>query len=389
MALVTSTAPSASRSGFGSALNGIGAAVVGYWVVVTGATRGADASTLVLALSLATLAVWAARAFLPDGRLRDIAAVLMVIGGSALIAPTEALMITPALVAVSGFTVDPRNPRLWGPALAAGGAVIAVLSGLAAQQPLAFFAGVLGGYALALVVGLNRRQTVLATARELDLRREHERSALLADRATVARDLHDVLAHSLGGLVIQLDAVEALLEAGRTDEAAARVSAARTLAADGLADARRAVATLRDPAAAPDGSADPLAAPDAVEHLLSAHRGLGGTLDVDGLDLVAGLDAAHRRTLAGVLREALSNARRHAPAAPVRVVVAREGAQFLRVVVANPVVGGASAMSEHDEHRGGGLPGMRSRVAELGDGSRLDAGVRGDEFVLTIDLAAS
>ncbi|ROQ37366.1 histidine kinase [Frondihabitans sp. PhB188] len=385
MANVTTPAPTRSRTGFGPALNGVGAVVVAFWVIA-GTGGPDDREPLVIGCSLVVLLIWAVRAFVRVDLLRDLAALVMVVGGAAMVGPTDGLLVTPAIIAVTAVTAETRHSRYAGPLLAALGAVITVIGGLAEVRPASFFFGVLGGYALGIVVGLNRRQTVAAAererallARELDLEREHQRASLLADRATVARDIHDVLAHSLGGLVIQLDAVEALLEAGRTEEAASRVAAARILAADGLGEARRAVTALRDPAADPAPSS--LDADDAVAHLLAAHRGLGGSVEASGVEGASSLDAGHRRVLAGVLREALSNARRHAPGAPVRVSLSREvGGEFLRAVISNP------AGQDGPLGDGSGLPGMRSRVAELDDRSTLTARRDGDKFSVVLEL---
>lgn len=81
---------------------------------------------------------------------------------------------------------------------------------------------------------------------QLVSQRERATTAALAERARIARDLHDVLAHSLGALTLQLDAAAALAQARRWDELEARIDRARGLAADGLAESRRAVAALRE-----------------------------------------------------------------------------------------------------------------------------------------------
>ncbi|WP_084700500.1 histidine kinase [Cryptosporangium arvum] len=88
----------------------------------------------------------------------------------------------------------------------------------------------------------------------------------------MARDLHAVLARSPGGLVIQLDAGDALLESGRDAEARERVIAARGLAVDGLAEAGRAVTALREPV----GDVDAV-----LDELTTTHRELGGEVAVE------------------------------------------------------------------------------------------------------------
>ncbi|NBH05652.1 histidine kinase, partial [Amycolatopsis sp. SID8362] len=106
---------------------------------------------------------------------------------------------------------------------------------------------------LLVLVGLNRRQyEVQAKQAEALLEQtrlaqaEHARAAALDERTRIARELHDVLAHSLGALGVQLELAEALLaEKSDVDGALRSVKRSRRLAADGLAEARDAVAALR------------------------------------------------------------------------------------------------------------------------------------------------
>ena len=78
-------------------------------------------------------------------------------------------------------------------------------------------------------------------------REEHALAAALAERANAAREIHDILAHSLGALVLQLDALDAVLGAEHPDRdrAAELLGRARALAVGGLSEARQAVGTLR------------------------------------------------------------------------------------------------------------------------------------------------
>ncbi|BDZ49039.1 two-component sensor histidine kinase [Frondihabitans sucicola] len=356
-----------------------------FWLFA-GHVAGAHLTTPVIAISLVALVAWVVRAFTRENRLGDVSAVVMLLGGTTMVQATDALMITPAIIAVLAVTVDRRHPIAVGASFALVGAAIVTATSIAYGRPPSFLLGVLGGLAIGFVIGFNRRQTRIAAererellARDLEIDREQQRSSLLADRARVARDIHDVLAHSLGGLVIQLDAVEALLENGRTDDAAARVLAARQLAAEGLGEARRAVATLRDPDADPSPERDALGAPDALERLMAAHESLGGRSVVEGRSALDQLDPEHARAVAGVLRETLSNARRHAPGETVTLVFSLDRHRgILRFRVSNPVPA-SEAVSPGGGH---GLPGMRERVAELGDASWVDAERRGAEFVI-------
>ena len=169
------------------------------------------------------------------------------------------------------------------------------------------------GLAGVLLLGMGRRESVRREEqRELQLvnaarlQEEHARAAALAERARIARDVHDVLAHSLSALAVQLQGARLmLLRDGAPADTVAQIERAQHLASEGLAEARRAVTALRT---SPVDLADGLRAlvadtPDA-------------TLEIDG---VAELSATAQETVLRTAQEALTNARRHAAGAPVSV----------------------------------------------------------------------
>jgi signal transduction histidine kinase len=294
------------------------------------------------------------------------------LGSPSLIAP----VIAGLLIVISDTTWSVRGLA----ALVVTASLSVSVAGVAGGMTLEGLVSLLAGIAIGTLGGTTRRQRGRADEREREVlastvaaEREAARAQLLEARSTAARDVHDVLAHSLGGLVIQLDAIEALLEHGRTDEAAVRAAAARRLAGDGLAEARRAVATLRDPGTA----ASTWVPDDAPATLLAEHRSLGGEADVAGDPSLRGIAPAQREALAAALREALVNARRHAPGAAVRVVLDREPHAMV-LSVENAIRPGRGSSGG-----GHGLPGMRERFAALGDGSSVEAGEHGDRFVVT------
>ena len=141
---------------------------------------------------------------------------------------------------------------------------------------------------------------------------EHERAAALAERARIARDGHDVLAHSLAGLSLSLQRARLMLvRDGASAEAVEQVTRAQGLAAEGLAEARRAVAALREDAV-PDVRA--------LGDLVTAYRlesGAVAEFDVEGTPRE--LPADVMSTLYRTVQEALANTRKHAPGAPVQV----------------------------------------------------------------------
>lgn len=315
----------------------------------------------------------------PRGRTRaralgaSLLAVMLLVGALTAI-PTQGLGVALLVVAVLVVTSDPASaPLVWGTAVLAGALGIAVgtvlvlvgLGGPGEVNVLGLLA-VIAGLVLAVFVGFGRRaQRVLLAERER-ASAEALRAQAAAHRIAIARDLHDVLAHSLGGLVVQLDAVEALLDAGDTEKASARVAAARGLAVEGLGEAREAVRALREPEPETGSvSADPVA-PAAVETriraLVGAHQGV--RLDVTGVSHPT--SAALAEALVRAVQEGLSNARKHAPGAAVRVGLVWHP-DHVECTIENTVPA-APAEDRGLAATGGGygLRGVRERFAVLG-----------------------
>ncbi|MER7845587.1 histidine kinase [Kitasatospora sp. NPDC096077] len=183
-------------------------------------------------------------------------------------------------------------------------------------------------------------------------------SAALAERARIAREIHDVLAHSLSAQLVHLEAARLMLDAGTDrEQIRERVVAARRMAQDGLAETRQALSALR-------GEFTPVG-----EFLVELTERERAPLTVTGtprpLPAEAGL--AVRRTA----QEAVTNVRKHAPGARCSVELRYlEGAVELEVrntrAPRGPSTGGASAAELADSGSGYGLLGMRERAELLG-----------------------
>jgi signal transduction histidine kinase len=187
-------------------------------------------------------------------------------------------------------------------------------------------------------------------------RSEHERlRADVADeRARIARDVHDVLAHSLGALVVQLEAADALLEQGELARAREAVARSRAVAVDGLHEASRAVTALRE---------EPVSLPDLLQGLAEQY----GDAHVEITGTVRPLkDAEAGLSLYRAAQEALSNARKHASGLPVRMTLSfGECETVLEVVNDTPSDGQVqSALALSGSRQG--LRGLRERAALLG-----------------------
>jgi signal transduction histidine kinase len=234
----------------------------------------------------------------------------------------------------------------------------------------------------AALVGLTRRQyvaqTLAAEALVAQTRRSEalgRRAAALDERTRLAREIHDVLAHALGGLSVQLEAAEMLLsERGDIEGALERIRGSRRTAREGLEEARRAVAALRS-------DAPPLR--QTLTGLVASHReqGSGGELVVEGAtrELAPEVSLALMRTV----QEALTNARRHAPGSAVRVHLIYEP-ERTSVTVTNDQGTRSESPAPEAATGGYGLTGMRERL-ELA-GGRLSAGPSEDGWSVTGEI---
>jgi signal transduction histidine kinase len=252
--------------------------------------------------------------------------------------------------------------------------------------------GTLLGYPLLLAVGvlIGRNRVALSVqgeqARQLlaqheQLRAEQRRADVLEERARIAREVHDVLAHSLGALGIQLQTVRALFTVRNDpDRALDALATAQRMASEGLKETRLAVHALRTGTLPLHDELARATAELAGRHHVRVHYQTSGT----PLPLPPEATVALLRTA----QESLVNAVKHAPGADIAVDLDyREG--DVRLTVANPVpgdgpaaAGGAGALRTLDA--GYGLTGMRERLLLL-RGS-LEAGQRDGQWVVTADL---
>ncbi|WP_223691882.1 sensor histidine kinase [Leifsonia poae] len=387
----TSTPP----SWWAFALNLIGGAAVAYGLLRDD-LRGLPAWVLVV--GFVALAAWMLRAvavlLFGLGRLDVPLSVLAALAGALVAAPTNGIGVAPAAVAVLVLIGSAERSVLLGFGTALVAIALVPLGAVPFGVDVTSVLTMMGGLVLASFAGFSRRQfreseAQIAQLREQDLamREEKARVELLGQRQEIARDIHDVLAHSLGGLVVQLDAVEALLESGDVPSARRRVTDARRLAADGLGEARRAVAALRDPERSAGGeeSVAPAALAASLDDLLVAHRSLGGVVDLTVVGRPVSLSRAQAAAVQRAAQEALSNVRKHAPGEPVRMLVDWQTDRMI-LTVSNPLadeVPGELAASGG----GHGLQGMRERFAALPFGGWAAAGVQGDRFTVTAELS--
>src|SRR5436305_2857340 len=199
----------------------------------------------------------------------------------------------------------------------------------------------------------DERATELVRARD-----EHARVAVADERRRIARELHDVIGHSISVMGVQAGAVRSLLREDQRRERDALLAVERT-GRQAVGEMRRLLGLLRTQV----GSlGDPTPSLRRLEQLVSDLReaGLSVRLTVDG-DLSAlspGVDLAGYR----ICQEALTNALKHAPGANVEATVTCSDSA-LEIDVTNN--GGATRQTQAN-HVGHGLVGMRERVRLYG-----------------------
>ena len=315
-------------------------------------TRERAGGLVLLAASMATLT-----ALQPDG---------VAFGAVYYIAIVAALML-------------PLVPAL----LISGVAVIAecVIIGIRVEEPtgavISVASSVIPWFLVMRLVGRidQSREEAVGLVEELrETRAAHAEAAALAERGRMARDLHDVLAHSLSALALQLEGARLMASDRNADpEIVEAIARAHHLAADGLAESRDAIAALRGEA---------LPGPERLEHLAGAYPG-DCRLAVTGTPRE--LPSEARLAVYRTAQEALTNVLRHSAADRVEISLAYE-ADGVRLAVRDVGAGAPVLLGPAAPGGGYGLTGMRERAELLG--GRLTAEPTADGFRVELWLPA-
>jgi signal transduction histidine kinase len=272
-----------------------------------------------------------------------------------------------------------------------GAGVLAIeVSGLAFSASYGTLLGlpaiVLGG----LLIGRNRgayrvqaEQSAALLAQRDELESEQRRADLLDERARIAREIHDVLAHSLGALGIQIQAARAVLadhgDIRRADEI---LGTAQRMAADGLEETRRAVHALR---------VDTMPLEKELAHLTETHVqrfGVPAIFVTGGVPVPLPPEATV--TLLRIAQESLVNAAKHAAGQSIGVSLDYADPD-VRLTIRNDLPPGSARGGDgpgvQTVNGGYGLTGMQERLRLL-DGT-LEAGRRDDQWIVTAELPRS
>jgi signal transduction histidine kinase len=224
--------------------------------------------------------------------------------------------------------------------------------------------------AVPLVLG---RLVSLLRGTERDLGQELAQRAVLEERARIARELHDVVAHHMSMLALRADSARYRFP-GVSEDLLTEFTAIQATARDGMTELRRLLGVLRAESGEPDTEPQPDAG--RIEELVDRVRAAGTNVRLELRGDYRGLPAGVALSTYRIIQEALSNAVRHAPGATVDVRLHVEPGE-LRLNVDD--TGGVAAKPE--DGNGGvkhGLLGMRERAAVLGGsftaGARAEGG---------------
>ena len=218
-------------------------------------------------------------------------------------------------------------------------------------------------------------RTELLMAELQDAREAEAAAAALAERSRIAGELHDVLAHALSGLAIQLQGARKLADReAASDALRSALQRSADLAREGLADARQAVGALRG---------DRLPTVDQVGALVEDFRrdtGAEATLRIDGTPRPLPADAS--LALFRGAQEALTNVTRYAPGTSVAVTVRYAPGRTILAVADHPRAGGPPGAAAPDvpgtagepaPGAGGAVPSGNPLLTDAGGGHGLTA----------------
>ncbi|MEQ4301306.1 histidine kinase [Plantactinospora sp. B6F1] len=242
---------------------------------------------------------------------------------------------------------------------------------LPGQQGFVQLAGFLGisvaPVALARYLGRVRRvaQSAEERAREVEAQQEMQtRAARLAERAAIARDLHDIVAHHVGAIALQAGAAQyAARRTGRVDDAVQALGELRVTAGQVLDELRALLEVLRDPDAIVAGG-PPIEPEQLIMDAEQRVRAAGVAVRMNLASDVGGAPLVVRTTAARVVQEGLTNTLKHAgPGATASVDIRPNGSGLLVEVLDTGPEQPRPALLPPSGH---GLAGMRERVRLLG-----------------------
>jgi signal transduction histidine kinase len=292
------------------------------------------------------------------------------------------LMSAPVGLMVGCYTLSaqPRRPRWQG--ILAGVLAVAVFTGAAAAPNVGVLGAAMVTALVVVVPGLlglwiGTRRALVANLREKAARLEREQhleadQAKAQERARIAREMHDVVAHRVSLMILHAGALEvSLADAGAAEQA----GLIRQTGREALEELRHILGVLREWDSGPPLDPQPTLAD--LHRIVQQSRDarLQVSLAVEGPSRT--LPATVERTAYRLVQEALTNVHKHAAGAATEICL-KYGAERLDVIVRNARPASAPDPGLALGTNGHGLLGLRERVALLGGsfhaGQRLDGG---------------
>ncbi|WP_067143271.1 sensor histidine kinase [Microtetraspora malaysiensis] len=276
---------------------------------------------------------------------------------------------------VATYTVAARSPLRWQlPAVAcwAGSLVVSLI--VPGEPPESFgYLGMAFATAYALGMGTRARSAEITALRERARRLEEESVAAAArERTRIVRDMHDILTHSVGMMVVQAEA-GALMVRTRPERAETAFEAIGRTGREAIGQLRHIFGVLR--ATVPD-STEPPPGLDALGHLAERVGRVGPAVTVETRGTPRPLPPEAEVAAYRLVQEALTNTLRHAEASTAEVVL-DWSPDALRIEVADDGRGPGDRGDGPDPGGGHGLIGMRERVAACGGTFRAGPGRAG------------
>ena len=239
---------------------------------------------------------------------------------------------------------------------------------------------------LGLALGWAMRSQLLLVLRTREARDEHAQLAALEERRAIARDVHDVLSHSLTILMVHVNSAR-LSVRDDPEGTAELLDEISGYGREALTEIRKTVGLLSGPTNSERAVGGPIEAADAIESLVATYRGAGVDVDlrleVDMacMALLSQAPAELWKNGYRVVQESLANAAKHAPGAEVSLHIGVDDLG-LHVEVSNDVRAGGVVLELPSG--GTGISGMRERVLALG--GTFMAGLESSRWVVRADM---
>jgi signal transduction histidine kinase len=350
------------------------------WSIIAEAHLGLGgahlAALVLLLLAVAGWIGWVWSRFRPVCRRTAVCLTVMALAGGALMAFAPVAAVFIGVAAVGATIAWPLKKAAW---IIAAGLIAMLISVPAAGHQLGVvFAGVAAALT-GMIVGVGRRLSLeraanaaLVQVTEARADAERARAELLDGRNHLARELHDVLAHTLSALSLQLEALDALVSTGAaTDVVREQLDGIKRLVREGLDEARGAVRALRE-------DAGPLE--EQLTRLASDRR---AEVEVCGEPRSLAPDVT--LALYRVAQEALTNVVKHAPGEVAHIELGFADDR-VSLSVSNPRSGTGNGSALSDSGGGYGLQGIKERVLLLG--GQVDVGPTSEGWLVHAEVPA-